>query len=575
MIKPIYKATLAAGVVAALSACGGGETPEDTSFVAQNLLWSADSSGYVNVFADDGANRFTHVNSFQPKNALGQPLVIGELHFNAGKAFIVIQSGLVDTKDTTDTSDDVKTGGGVAVYDLATQKFEGTVSLVSNETGNESRIVHTYKDPNGNYLWLNNDGPRALTKPEAPAADASQTVKDKYDADLAAYNASAAKAAEDDSVFRLNWNPADAEGDDKFLSVVEIKTGNGHKKGAHSYKSVVAGQAEALPFYGVHNGDESLSIVGNDPDNTDSYLKVISKTEPVDPLRTWSMKSSREITNSDGTKRLAKNGAHGMAYSPFSGKFYVGITAGEDLGMAIVDAKTMDLTFSSIPAGDDATAGQIPAGGYVKVSHDGKFVYTIGSKTITVDGAQEKHSFLSIIGAEPNGSDTVKQVIDLGEMTASSFNIAEYDHDGHTEVKLFIPSSAGGHHKNVVKVIELDHETGVQKLDTAIETINVGMAQDHRNGFAHEGHRFAYYPNGGDCSATPAATTGGHTAHMTKVSARHAGERHDCRTVSVIDIETNKEVHMFSTMGDKPGSLNVADVKDLNIRVQQHEDDMH
>lgn len=565
MIKPIYKTTLTVGVVAVLSACGSGETTEDTSFVAQNLLWSADSGGYINVFADDGANRFTHVKSFQPKNALDKALVLGEVHFNAGKAFVVIQSGLVDTKGTADTTDDVKTGGGIAVYSLADQTFETVVPLVSNETGNESRIVHTYKDPNGNYLWLNNDGPSTsgLVKPVAPADTATQAEKDAYQANLDAYNAQVAKAAENDSVFRFNWNVADTEGDDQYKSVVEIKTGNGHKKGAHSYKSTVAGQAEALPFYGVHNGDESLSIIGNNPDNADSYLKVVSKTDPVDPLRTWSMTSAKEITESDGSKRLAKNGAHGMGYSPYSGKFYVGITAGEDLGMAIVDAKTTDLTFSSIPAGDDATAGQIPAGGYVKVSHDGKSVYTVGAKTITVGGAQEKHSFLSIIGAEPNGADTVKQVIDLGEITASSFNIAEVEHDGHTEVKLFVPSSAGGHHKNVIKVVELDHETGMQKTGTEVESITIGMAQTHRNGFAHEGHRFAYYPNGGDCAAAPV------TSHH-KVNARHGGERHDCRTVSVIDIETNKEVHMFTTSGDKPGSLNVADVKDLNIRVQQH-----
>lgn len=574
MIRPLVRTTLAVGVVAALAACGGGETHEDTSFVAQNLLWSVDSGGNVNVFADDGASRFTHVKSFQPKNALEKALVLGEVHFNAGKAYVIIQSGLVDTKGTADTTDDVKTGGGVAVYDVQSQTLENIVPLVSEKTGNESRIVHTYKDPNGNYLWLNNDGPSAsgLVKPVAPADTATQAEKDAYQTQLDNYNARVAEAAENDSVFRLNWDASDTEGDDKYLAIVEIHTGNGHKKGALSYKSTVAGQAEALPFYGVHNGDQSLSIIGNDPDNADAYLKVAAKYDNNDTLRTWSLLSTKEITNSDGSTRLAKNSAHGMGYSPFSGKFYVGITSGEDLGMAIVDAKSTNLTLSSIAAGTDAN--QIPAGGYVKVSHDGKSVYTIGSKTITVNGAQEKHSFLSIIGAEPNGADTVKQVIDLGEITASSLNIAEYDHDGHTEVKLFIPSSAGGHHKNVVKVVELDHETGVQKENTEITTINVGMAQDHRNGFAHEGHRFAYYPNGGDCAAAQASTTGGHPNHKAKVSARHAGERHDCRTVSVIDIHTNQEVYMFTTHGDKPGALNAVDVKDLNIRVDQH-DDMH
>lgn len=341
--------------------------------------------------------------------------------------------------------------------------------------GIPTRPVHVYPDPNGTHIWLNNDGPRDEAAP--------------------------------DSVFRVNWDPTDTEDtdgpgpDDKYLDVKEIVLGNGHKKSALAH-----GDKAPLLFASHNGGDRTVSIVDNDPASP-TFLQVIKVVDLG-----------------------AENVPHGMDFSPVSGHFYVGITTG---GMAIIDASrpdpntppTFELTL--VPAG--VNPGEIPASGYTHVSPEGDYVYTTGYK--------DSMGYLSILHAEDND---VVQVIPLGDLKSSSFDMAEMDMpDGDKHLKVFVPGAKDSALNNQIAVLELDHDTGIQKVGTTIANIPVFAGPSHRNGQITEGGEHAYYPNGGDCGVAPAVPGPG------------------CNVITVIDAHTNQVIKEITTDGPEPGGIGI------------------
>ena len=418
-----------------------------------------------------------HAGDFKPLNC-GAAVGLGEVHFTEHKAIVVIQTGLKDESCTNDT------GGGMAIIDLESQMLEQIMPLVRSDAqdGQVSRIVHTYMDPAGTHLWLNDDGTSGDAAP--------------------------------DYVFRVNVDSMDTNGDgDDYLDTTAIQVGDGHKKSAFSYMN---GTVMANPYFATHNlSDRTVSII-NDPPN------------------------GSVVTRDLGVNNIP----HGLDFSPTSGHFYVGITNGAENAVSIIDATNVDLPITHIPVGDAANT-EIPAAGYVH-AHGDK-VYTVGY----VAG----HGYLSIIDAT---NDTVAQVIDLGDVSASSFNIShmEMDHGGmtHVEMKAWIPGRTvmngtvpGTAINNVVKVVSLDHMTGLQEDGTEVRTVTIGVGGAHRNGKITPDGMHAIFPNGGDCTAD-----------------HHSNPNSSCMTISVVDTMTETVIATVHTTGHEPGNIGIVDAVGVN-----------
>ncbi|MCI0505790.1 MAG: hypothetical protein L0Z73_06720 [Gammaproteobacteria bacterium] len=467
----------------ALSGCSsggddGGSNPATTPAAVLNYIFATDHEGYVTVATHNEDNTITDITNFHPLNLSEGILTLGEIHLAHGRLFVVISEGLTNDSDEF-------IGGGLFIVNLTTmlpeiRSMPTTLTTAAGGGPTTSRFVHTYMDPDGHHLWMNNDGETA----EPGTAD---------------------------SVFRINIDPMDAE----YLHFEEIVVGNGHKKSAFSYP--VVNGTQALNLFATHNlSDESISVIDNDP-LSPTFLQVLTT-----------------VDLSSGTNTL-----HGMGFSPLSGHIYTGVTPGVDIGLSIIDATSAALTHSTIDAGMDMGMNQIPAAGYVKVSHDGRWVMTVGYVN--------EIGYLSIVDAQ--NEDTVTDVIPLGNLSASSFNISEMDMDGDMimdHVKVFIPSrqttASDNEITTQIAVIDLNLETG-EGSDPRY--IDVYAGPDHRNGRLSHDNMFAYYPNGGDCGAT------------------HDQHGPGCYLISIIDAMSELVVAEMHTAGHEPGNILVVPASEI------------
>jgi YVTN family beta-propeller protein len=188
-----------------------------------------------------------------------------------------------------------------------------------------------------------------------------------------------------------------------------------------------------------------------------------------------------------------------MDYSEYSGKFYNGATSPLTCAVTVVDTTQEDLPVSCIPAGSGP--GQIPAAGYVHIAHEGKTVYTVGSK----DGLEEGDpgtGWLSAIDATDN--DKVIAVIELGDVSVGSI-----DENGK---KAYLPSSNRRAKTNVAAVVDIDPTSAT--YHQFLGDVTIGESGSHRNGEVTSDGKLAFYPN--TCE--------------------------ECNTVSVINTKTDTEI---------------------------------
>lgn len=529
---PLKKSTWAVAMALVIGGCfhedsSNKDDNSDITPAAENTkhyFVAVDGEGNVNLYKDNGTTT-TSIGSFRVSTSGG--ITLGEMHFHNGRAFIVIQGGL--------TASGADIGGGVAIVDMKAaianpsgdvNSFMHIVPLTATKVGGPSRIVHTYVDPEGEHLWLNNDGPRGNTG--------------------------------DDSVFVINWQHPTVTEFHAYAaavqaSVEEIAVGDGHKKSAFSH-GTIGGSPVPLRFATHNLSDQTVSVI-------DTASRTVIDTVCLNPL----MDVDNDPNTPDAcptkttfpgvTSANRRNAPHGMDYSVRSGKFYTGITSGLDSALAIIDARAdAPFTLQHIFAGSGAN--QIPAAGYTHASHDGDYVYT--------DGYTGEQGYFSIVKAEPNAADTVHQVIGLGNLTASSFDIShmEHNHEGVVEhhVKIFVPSGfrVSGQLRDRIAAIEIDHETGKLKdcgdafCDaTKISYITIGNTRgEHRNGQISPDGMRAVYPNG-DCKTTAAASASAETKAILE-----ADDGPDCKTINVIDV-TTYSVTKLPTAGRSPGSIGI------------------
>jgi hypothetical protein len=456
---------------AVLAACGGGggsDTPGPVPTAEQWIIVTTDTGNNIQVFQASASSPVQ-----TPIPQLGNTINVtanglGEIHFANGKAFVTITTGRTDGPLGLES-------GALAVVDVATQQVEDLVILESALTGNQSRAVHVYLDPEAKYLWVNNDGPSTPARPT------------NY-ADCALPGAPV--TCHPDSVFRVNVDPTDPD----YLDYTEIVVGDGHKKSAFSRPHGTNGAWKT--FMTSSLSERRIDVIDDDPTHA-TYGQVI-----------------KTIRNVGGSP-------HGMDYSPLSGRAFAGITGG---GVVSIDATQLDLggddtvdipdvdcapggtsvaddfcvatgTTTPDPSVYKLTTGMTPndtlLAGYVHVytnSHgDEDMVYTTGRSNALAKG------YLNAI--EPGAGSVLPEVVavvDLGDMGASSFDFLE----GGT--KMYVPSNSSGSVKNVVRVIDIDHDSPLT-YHTILRSITVGDAGGDRNGEISPDGRLVVYPN--NCTA--------------------------------------------------------------------------
>jgi hypothetical protein len=143
--------------------------------------------------------------------------------------------------------------------------------------------AHVYSDPKSNRDWFMNDGDKETGNDTLNCGDKGSSVT-------------------------VIENTASSNA--KYLATVCV--GRGHHQANFSYPSAAAPQ---VPYYAYISNlkDGSLSVVGNDPEQTDHYLKVVATINLCEPEKEEGMDAPATPNNSF---------PHGLVYSPVSGKVY-------------------------------------------------------------------------------------------------------------------------------------------------------------------------------------------------------------------------------------------------------------
>ena len=487
-----------------LAACGGGgggsepaghnsPDPKQNPFAPLSgykyLVAATDQSGFISFYGDNGGDKVAKLvddtnaiitaGPYHQGQDLGSPVLgLGEVHFSKnGKKIFVVASSNVMNGATL-------VGGGLLVFGAETLVLQATIPMPVSKTGHPSRLVHAYLDHDGQHVWLTNDGPSA-DDPATPIDERSQP----------------------DSIFRVNIDAADAN----YKKVDEVLVGDGHQGGASSFKFDQQQSARAL--FATHNmSAQTISIIDNDPSST-TFLAV---TNTVD------LKIGGK-TNIPG----------GMDYSLMTGKIYTGITNGAEMALSIIDTKDSNLATSSLPVGA-VVDGKIPAAGFVRaVDTDeavGRWVLTVGYKN--------NHGYLSVV--DPT-TDTVKDVIDLGDLKASRFDYARVSGNNERHFLVFVAGTNANPAPALAKkiaVVRIDEDSGMRPVDhQRVTLVDVDAATDERNGVMTPGNEHVYYANGGgQCAVEPRDDS--------------------CRSINVINV-ADLTVSKITTAGIGPASIAV------------------
>ena len=475
------------------------------------VLVASDREGNVNFFGDNGLDivaPILHPVDGVPyvlslANDLGEPYGLGEVVHasdSSGKhwLFVMLSSGVLDENQ-------VPVGGGIAKFDMHTLATPEIIPLRSDLTALPSRPGRATLAPDGLSLWVTNSGPED---------DPSTTDVNE--------------AEGDDTLFVVNI--------DDPLAPMEVPVGDGPNAGA--FALFVDGGADVNNWYVNING----------PAQT---VTVLDYTDPMNPMQVGDVLDLNAHLPPRPNGTLPKrNLPEGVAYSPFNGKFYIGVSQGSDVAVATIDAKmesgdtpVLDVdSYKSLKKG-----GLIPAAGYVKTSTDGRWVFTTGwLKGATPADAQ---GYLSVIDAS---TDMVTDVVPLGNLASSSFNLIE---DG-LSIRLYIAgadrvaneSEFEGILNAQVALVSIDMETGMRipnDLGEDVTYIDVAKGADPRD---------------------MAMTTGGEHLFVPGGNARECQEvmeglvepgLNGCSRISVVDTATNFEMITVDTFGMQPTWLGV------------------
>ncbi|RMH12296.1 MAG: hypothetical protein D6698_15400 [Gammaproteobacteria bacterium] len=159
-----------------------------------------------------------------------------------------------------------------------------TKAISFSETFPEDTFpAHVYSDPGSTRDWLMNDGDKATGNDTLNCGDRGSSVTVIEDS-----NTSSAR----------------------YLATICV--GRGHHQANFSYPSE---QAPQVPYraYISNLKDGTISVIGNDPQDSDTYLKVVATIDLCEPDKESDL----------GDKTVPNNSfPHGLTYSPATGKIY-------------------------------------------------------------------------------------------------------------------------------------------------------------------------------------------------------------------------------------------------------------
>lgn len=183
--------------------------------------------------------------------------------------------------------------------------------------------AHIYDDPSSNRDWFMNDGDKESGNDTLNCGDKGSSV-------TVVENTASSKAA--------------------FLKTVCI--GRGHHQAAFSYASDLAADVPAQAY--ISNlKDGTLSVIGNDPADSENYLKLTATINLAEPDKEDGMTSPTIPNNSF---------PHGLVYSQVSGKVY-NLNNGYGT-IAVIDPKTNEIE-QHIPFKGHSNLLVTPDGRYV------------------------------------------------------------------------------------------------------------------------------------------------------------------------------------------------------------------
>ncbi len=143
--------------------------------------------------------------------------------------------------------------------------------------------AHIYTDPTSQRDWFMNDGDKESGNDRLNCGDNGSSV-------TVVENTTSAQA--------------------RFLRTICV--GRGHHQAAYTFPSQDVPDVPRCAY--ISNlKDGTLSVIGNDPDNTDTFLQLIDTINLCEPEKEKELSQATVPNNAF---------PHGLAYSPFTGKLY-------------------------------------------------------------------------------------------------------------------------------------------------------------------------------------------------------------------------------------------------------------
>lgn len=143
--------------------------------------------------------------------------------------------------------------------------------------------AHIYTDPTSQRDWFMNDGDKESGNDRLNCGDNGSSV-------TVVENTTSAQA--------------------RFLRTICV--GRGHHQAAYTFSSQDAPDVPRCAY--ISNlKDGTLSVIGNNPDNTDTFLQLIDTINLCEPEKEKELSQATVPNNAF---------PHGLAYSPFTGKLY-------------------------------------------------------------------------------------------------------------------------------------------------------------------------------------------------------------------------------------------------------------
>lgn len=317
----------------------------------------------------------------------------------------------------------------VALLDEATKKI-----TLQKKFPAHARPDHMYRYPDQAQLWLGNDGDKATgADPENCGTGGSSVTVIQNDAAGAPQNI-----------------------------VRTLCVGRGHHVVAFTYPTPSAPKIPRRAFVSnLMSGD--ISVVGNDPEDAVTYLKVLATIDLQDATREKKVDAG------------FANGAapHGMAYSELTGKVY---NLNNGYGTVVVMDPLTNTIEDSIYVGLSSNA---------LLSPNGRFIICKGA-----DRATQPEHVIGKLTVLDVVSKTVFETIDLPDIYPSVYR---FSRDGS---KLYLTTAAtgkGAQRSNLKKDVLLVFDASALPALPLIKEIKVGVAECGRRpiGFVEQGGKFA------------------------------------------------------------------------------------